>query len=239
MNGLRAELARVGIRGRLAARIEAELDDHLACNPSAEMGSPREIAERFAAELRLPKARRATYVAFGALALVAAVLVFAAPGGGVGSGLAVAIAGLAIAVAAQFAFAAGVLAMWGVRTRASLAVVRQRVVVALAAGAVVVGAGTVDAVVGHRWAMLAMLAPLPLFAVSLRDLRIDPGTGAATRGFARAEAAALGALVVAAMTLGSTVAEHSWFEGVSRGAVEAIAFAGGYLVLGRRLGIRR
>ena len=76
MRGLRDELARVGIRGGLADRIEAELDDHLACDPNADLGEPRVIAQRFADELRLPRTRRAAYLGFAGLA-AAALLLFA------------------------------------------------------------------------------------------------------------------------------------------------------------------
>ena len=50
---LSAELGAVGIRGRLARRILAEVDDHLLSDPASEerFGRPREIAEAFAAEL--------------------------------------------------------------------------------------------------------------------------------------------------------------------------------------------
>jgi hypothetical protein len=74
MIGLRAELARAGIRGRLARRIVLELEDHLRCNPDANLGAPREIAERFAEELRVPRTRRSTYAGFAALALAAVLL---------------------------------------------------------------------------------------------------------------------------------------------------------------------
>jgi len=39
VNGLASELARVGISGRLARRIELELDDHLRCDPAANLGA--------------------------------------------------------------------------------------------------------------------------------------------------------------------------------------------------------
>ena len=66
---LRRELARNGIRGGLARRIELELADHLACDPHASLGAPAEIAERFAVELRVVRTRRAAIATFGALAL--------------------------------------------------------------------------------------------------------------------------------------------------------------------------
>ena len=67
---------RPGIRGATRRRIELELADHLACDPSSEarLGSPREVAERFAAELRTTRTRRAAWRSFFALALTAALL---------------------------------------------------------------------------------------------------------------------------------------------------------------------
>jgi hypothetical protein len=49
---------------------------------------------------------------------------------------------------------------------------------------------------------------------------------------------AVGFAAVAAMTLGSTVAERSWVEGAFRGCFEVVAFAFGWLGLGRVLGLR-
>ena len=75
VNGLRRELAARGIRGRLAARIDAELDDHLACDPQARLGEPAEIAEHFAVELRRVRTRRAASIGtFAALAATALLL---------------------------------------------------------------------------------------------------------------------------------------------------------------------
>jgi len=58
LSDLRRELAARGIRGRLADRIVAEFADHLACDPDANLGTPEEIAERFAAELPVARTRR-------------------------------------------------------------------------------------------------------------------------------------------------------------------------------------
>lgn len=243
MKGLRAELARVGIRGRLANRIVAELDDHLACDPDANLGAPSLIADRFAEELRVPKTRRATYLGFAGLALAAVLLgavVRSANGSG---GLVVSFAGLAVVLGAQVAFAAGVLALWGARLGTPVAVVQRRVLVALIGGVIVLASLAVVAVVLRQWIVLLALAPAPLLAASAAELQvavgITPDRGGRSRGFASREAFLVGLAVVTVVTLGSAHAERSWFEGVSRGVVEAIAFAAGYLVLGRRLGIRR
>jgi hypothetical protein len=70
---LRVELGRVGIRGRLRRRILTELADHLACDPDAELGAPRELAREFADELAASRSRAAAFVAFAALSLAGCV----------------------------------------------------------------------------------------------------------------------------------------------------------------------
>jgi hypothetical protein len=69
---LSGELSGVGIRGRLRARILAEIADHLACDPDAELGSPDQLARQFADELGTSLARRAALVTFGALSFAGA-----------------------------------------------------------------------------------------------------------------------------------------------------------------------
>ena len=122
LGDLGAELDRAGIHGATRRRIELELADHLACDPSSEarLGSPREVAERFAAELRTTRTRRAAWRSFFALALTAALLmVHARALSPLGSWSAVAgtnatfvsLGGLLLVLCAQIAFVAGVLAI--------------------------------------------------------------------------------------------------------------------------------
>jgi hypothetical protein len=63
------ELTAVGITGGLRSRIAAEIEDHLACDPSAELGAPAALARQFADELGTSRARRAAGRSFAALAL--------------------------------------------------------------------------------------------------------------------------------------------------------------------------
>jgi hypothetical protein len=51
--------------------------------------------------------------------------------------------------------------------------------------------------------------------------------------------ACVAAAAVAAMSVGSAYAEHSWAEGLSRGFFEAFAIGACFVTLGRRLGLRR
>lgn len=261
MTALRDELDRVGIRGRLARRIELELADHLACDPEANLGEPRLIAERFAAELRLPLTRRATYTGFAGLALAAVLLAasqraLVVAHGSVPSvpglrGTLIAWAGLAIMLGCQVAFVSGMLALWGVRRGTPPALVQRRLAFALGSGLLVVCGIGFDSVAFHPYlplwatavAAAAAVAPVPVLAASAGGLRtasaLTPGGPVAVRPFPAWLVVAIGAAVVLAITVGSAFAERSWQEGLVRGALEAAAFAGGYLVLGRRLGIRR
>jgi MFS family permease len=65
---LDVELGRVGIRGRLRARILAEAADHLAEGEESRFGDPAVLARLFADELATDLSRRASFAAFGALA---------------------------------------------------------------------------------------------------------------------------------------------------------------------------
>jgi hypothetical protein len=250
---LRKELARVGITGRLARRIELELADHMASDPHAELGEPRLIAERFAEELRLPKTRRAVHAGFGALALTACGLAALAglPGAKLGAapGPYDAFAGLGIVLGAQVAFVTGTLALWGVHHGAQLRLVQRRLLVALGAGTLVLAGESVDAAVGHPavwWyaiALAALLVPAAALARTGFELReavaVTPAGVAPAASFTRPAVVAIGAAAALAVTVGSAVAEHSWTEGVIRGVFEVVAFTGCFLAFGRSLGIRR
>jgi hypothetical protein len=69
LDELAQQLTAVRIGGRLRRRIVGEIADHLACDPEAELGSPRELARSFADELGTSYARRAGFSAFVALAI--------------------------------------------------------------------------------------------------------------------------------------------------------------------------
>ena len=258
MNDLAAELARVGIRGRLARRIELELADHIGCDPAANLGTPREIAERFAAELRVSRTRRSTFAGFAALALAAVAILVSARGGGPSipgaRGWVESFGGLGVLFAGQVAFVAGVLALWRAvrhpQTPAELRLVQRRTSVALAAGGVALVAHAVQAVavqpfMSTLWvafAIPAFLIPVAALGVAGKALRgaiaLTPAVEPLRRPFPRREVVIVGAAAAAVMIVGSAFAEHSWAEGVSRGVLESIAFAVCFVVFGRPLGIR-
>ena len=140
---LRRELAAVGIRGRERDRILAEFADHLACDPDAVLGDPRELAQQFADDLATDTTRRAALWTFGALAVVAfavgvpELLLPTVPDIAGGSSLLLVVsATLAAVVGAQIAFAAGCLAAVRALQRPhDVTLVRRRTAVALGAGA--------------------------------------------------------------------------------------------------------
>lgn len=149
VDDLRSELAGVGIRGRLSRRILAEVDDHLRSDPDAQarFGSPREVANEFAAELGTSASRRSAVGAFAALAVAGAVYAVAFIGANYAghSSADRPIASLAFAVivvAPQVAFVAGALALLRVfrlgRDRvfpsSERTVIARRTAVALGAG---------------------------------------------------------------------------------------------------------
>lgn len=266
LDELRRELDRVGIGGRLAARVVDELADHLACDPGAQLGAPRLVAERFADELGLARTRSAARFAFGSLALVAVLLVAAAGRSSYPQDLrhprAVALSGLAIFAGAQVAFVAGVLALArGLRRSLDFAerrLVQRRTAVALGGGALTCGALLVHAIVSRpmpaAWVALMLTAgaaPVPFLAYAARGVRaaarVTPAAGRA-RGLCadlpgplgrhvRAVLAAAGALAVALVAVQGTFFERSAAEGAPRAGVELAGLVVGAAVFGRLLGL--
>lgn len=262
---LRAELDRVGIRGALARRIEAELADHRRCDPDAPLGEPSRLAESFARDLRAPLTGRAVRRGFIALsltavALVAVVLAFSAtdqwahPDVFGTRGAVIAGSGVTIVVAAQVAFVAGMLALLPLvlaRTdQASLHVAQRRMSVALGSASVVIAAELVQAVAQRPlvpgWlfaaSALAAVAPLPVLLPATRTVRVARSLtpDVPVRGvFSTALLLGVAVAAVATMSVGSALAERSLAEGASRGAIEALAIAASYVLFARRLGLRR
>ena len=156
---LARELAAVGIRGRLRRRIVAEVADHLACDPDADLGPPRALARQFADELGTSRSRRAAFAGFAALGVagVAYAVAFVASAGMTAtqphSRVIGWLAAAALVVAPQIAFVAGALALLrALRRRRDCALPAQEVQVlvrrtgvALAAGLGTMGAVAVSA----------------------------------------------------------------------------------------------
>jgi hypothetical protein len=173
------ELAAVGISGRLRARILAEFEDHLAADPQADLGDPRELARQFADELGTSRARRAAVRSFVALALAGilfAVVLVSCPGNAFGAvlvdgSLLGRLATAVVLLAPQVAFVAGVLAVLRVLQRrsaivlpaAEAAIIVRRAAVGLGAGTAGLLALAAMAIAYHRlaahwWLTLALAA---------------------------------------------------------------------------------
>ncbi|HZQ82214.1 MAG TPA: hypothetical protein VFB25_09590 [Gaiellaceae bacterium] len=266
LDALRHELARAGVGGRRLDRIVDEFADHLACDPEADLGSPRVVAERFADELGLAQTRRAALLVFGALALTAVLLAAAGADTSyparVQNGWAVGLTGLGLVAGAQVAFVAGVLALARGRRRsltcAERRLVQRRAAVALGAGiltcSMLVAHGVVFRQMPAAWTALTIAAgvvPLPLLAYAGARLRsaaqltpaggVAPGLSADLPGalgrHSRALLALLGSLAVAAVVAQGSLFERSASEGPARGVIELAGIAVGTAALGRVLGL--
>jgi hypothetical protein len=185
---LRRELARNGIRGGLAQRIELELADHLACDPEAKLGTPAEIAERFASELRVVRTRRASIGTFAALALSGSLLCLAVLAGarvgsygGLQRSVFAPLSALGMIAFGQIALVAGTLALLrGLRPGGTgdLALAQRRAVVALAAGGLASACLAVNAIAAPQmplwwrtFALASALLPLPALEAAHRATR--------------------------------------------------------------------
>ncbi|MEO6858741.1 MAG: hypothetical protein ABI323_09155 [Solirubrobacteraceae bacterium] len=162
---LHRELTAVGITGRQRSRITDEIEDHLQCDPKADLGAPQLVARQFADELGTARARRAGFAGFAALALAGVLFGVAfvtAPGhafgsipgavswpGRVGNWVAV--------IAPQIAFAAGLLALLRALRR------RTQRVIAAAETRMILRRATVGVFAG-----LASMIGLALLAEELR-----------------------------------------------------------------------
>jgi hypothetical protein len=262
------ELARglkaVGIRGRQRDRILTEFADHLACDPEADLGDPRELAAQFADELASDGARRAAYTTFCALAAVAfavgipqLTLPTAPDIFGGRSILLVAPATLALVLGAQVAFAAGCLAAlraWRLDGPRDVPLVRRRIAVALAAGAATAAGSALYAVnfwgvVPTWWGVLAVAAagaaaiPLAISAVAYgRVSGVAVSRPAPARGLsadlgplARPWLIGLGAVLT--MLASTSVLERSVVAGLLRAGFEATAFTVAFMIFRRPLAL--
>lgn len=168
------ELGGVGIRGRLRARIIAEIDDHLASDPGADLGAPDHLARQFADQLGTSLALRAALGAFAALAFAGAMFgaAFLARAGLLRSATGTArpfgdLAGALIVVGAQVALVAGTLAgLRALRRRRAMAIGRGEATVILRRATVAVMAGLVT-MAGLAWLALILGRTAPGWWVTL------------------------------------------------------------------------
>jgi hypothetical protein len=259
---LARELTAAGIHGRRRDRILAEFADHLGCDPHADLGEPKELAQQFADDLAVHVTRRAAIWAFGGLALVAlavavpALTLPTAPDIAGGRSLLLAsVATIALVVGAQVALAAGCLALLrALRCPEDAALVRSRTAVALGAGALTAFGSALYAlnfwgVVPKWWAMLsiaaAALALLPLAGPAtacLRVGRLRTTPRERPRGLSAdlgplAQPLLIGTVATLVMLAATSIAERSVIEGALRAAFEGIAFTLCFVALRRPLAL--
>jgi MFS family permease len=171
------ELASVGIRRRVRARILAESEDHLRSDPERldRFGGARALANSFASELGARASRRAAVGAFAALGVAGAVFAVSFVGASFAHvppsdawPLLAALVFPAIIVAPQVAFVAGSLALLRTLRRrervlpsAELSVINRRTGLALLAGLVTMAAVAIFALelrnVADGWWVLITL----------------------------------------------------------------------------------
>lgn len=179
LDELRDELAGRRLPRRTRERILIEIEDHLACDPQADLGDPRQLASEFADQLGTSRMRQAALAVFGALAVAGLGfgVAFVSQAGGslaraVSSGPSLSDVGAGVmVVGAQVAFVAGLLAVVrALRLRrepvvgqAEASIVLRRSSVALLAG-IATMVGLALAAIGLRghiagwWVTLALSA---------------------------------------------------------------------------------
>lgn len=197
VDSLSQELRAVGISGRLRRRVLLEIEDHLECDPNAELGSPQDLARQFADELGTARARRAALQVFAALAFAGTVFAVAfLAAGGTGPGLpslhpessVLAAFGAVLAIlGCQVAFVTGVAAAlrtWRLRREA----------IVPRAQATVIGRRAAVAVIGGFAAMAGMALLAIEFSQGLGDWIVTFAVAGAAVG-ACALAAAIPAVV--------------------------------------------
>ena len=249
LDELERELVAVGVPGARRRRIRLELEDHLACDPGADLGDPAALARRFADELGTAFARRAGFLVF--LALV--------PVGTLSIVLALVSAGtvnLGTILGGQLAFVGGTLALlraWRlgnavIASGADAAILRRRVMLGVFGGALTVASivvatqrplaiatGAVGALV------LAFAAAANLLASRLRpraagkphDLSFDLGIAADPWRIALWIAGAVALCIAAA-----GIVQADPFDGLLRAVFDGGLCLTGFALLGRPLGLR-
>lgn len=239
------ELRAAGIRRARRLRILAELEDHLACDPGAQLGDPRALARQFADELGTVYARRAGFVSF--LALVPFGLAF-------GALFALdQVANVAVVLGTQLAFVGGTLAAlraW--RIRRALVVPAAQATMLLRRGSLAVAGAAMTAgglvpssipVAAIGFASVALSGAALARAARLRPGAAGPAAGDLATDLGRTESPwRLALLIAGAVALCIAVAgavQDDPFDGLLRAVLDGLVCLGGFAVLGRSLGLRR
>jgi len=243
------ELRAVGVPARRRRRIRLELEDHLACDPGADLGNPRELARQFADELGSVYARRAGVAVFLALVpvgVLVCVLALSRPG---------VVFNVGATLGGQLAFVGGTLALlraWRLErqpviTAAEGRVIARRGALGILGGVITLAAVAVSVRGDLAWATLGVgCVALAAAAVALAATRLRPSA----TGRAGDLAFDLGivvdpwllALVIAAgvalcIALGGVI-QSDPLDGLARAAGDAVLCLAGFALLCRPLGLR-
>ncbi|HEY2354791.1 MAG TPA: hypothetical protein VGH79_07850 [Gaiellaceae bacterium] len=267
IDALDRELRARGVPARRRRRIRLELEDHLACNPSADLGDPVALARQFADELGTAYARRAGFgaflalvplgVSFMALFAFTAVYTTSAP-----SALT-----LELVIGVQLAFVGGMLALlraWRLRRAVVVPAAEARVLHRRAAlglgggvlteiGLVLLASGYYPDVQWHEPALAWLTAAVgaaSLFAggcVLVRASRLTPVAEGVARDLSfdlgvdaspRHLAFAIAGAVALCIAVAGVV-QADPFDGLVRAVGDGLLCLAGFAVLGRPLGLRK
>lgn len=243
------ELQALGVPARRRRRIRLELEDHLSCDPGAELGDPVDLARRFADELGTAYARRAGYSIFAALVpvgVLAGVLALVSTG----------TVNVGTILGGQLAFVGGTLALlraWRLRnatvaSAADATVLRRRVLLGIGGGALTLASiavatqrplalaalslGTVAlAAAAVAWIAASQLRPLA--EGEPRDLSFDLGIAENPWRLALGIAGAVAFCIAVA-----GIAQSDPLDGLVRAAADGTLCLAGFAILGRPLGLR-
>lgn len=247
---LSRELAAVGIRGRLRARILAEAAEHVRDGSAEAFGDPKALARQFAEVVGAARARRAARLSFvalaGAAAAYAAVFVSIARAGsppdilGGGNPPLGLLAALGLVLLPQVSFVGGILALVARTPRNAL----RRAALGLVAGAGSLGCAVLFTAqfrleVPWLWAVAPGLAAVAVAAgYSLRAARIRTSAAAAELTVSWQAALAVAALAAAAMGIaGASGGDPA--EGIRNAIGESAACLSAFAMSGKYLGLRR
>jgi hypothetical protein len=264
---LDGELRAAGVPARRRRRIRLELEDHLACDPGADLGDPRELARQFADELGTAYARRTGFAIFLVLApfglLFGALFAFAA----VRTAKPPLALMLILIVGVQLAFVGGMLAMlraWRLRRLVAIPAAEARVLLARAGVAIIGAALTVVALSffasGYyrdfwwspsplAWSTVGVGAAAVLLGTAflVRASRLVP-TGQGSAGDVSFDLglrvgpwkiALVIAGIVALCIAAAGVVQSDPIDGLARGLADGLVCLAGFALLGRPLGLRR
>lgn len=242
------ELRAAGIPRSRRLRIVAELEDHLACDPAAQLGDPRALARQFADELGTAYARRAGFISF--LTLIPMGLLF---------GALFALHQTAngpVVIGTQLAFVGGMLAAlraWRIRRElvvpaAQATIVLRRTALALVgAGLTTGGLAVSSGALAHVVSGVGGAAIVVSFVSLARAARLRPVSRGPAGGDLSSDlgidltpwhVALLIAGAVAVCIAAAGVVQDDPFDGAARALLDGLACLGGFAALGRFLGLR-